>query len=237
MDGRELHFRLGGVNNQNFLMYDEETGSWWQQISGECILGPLRGKRLVRVPSDEVTLTIWRREHPEGTAVRFDPRFLDRYSKSDWERNVANLPVTGDPRVASPLAPRDLIAGIEWGGEAVAFPFTTLRAQSPINTRAGGAPVLVIVDAGGASARAFLRQVDGRELEFFQKSDAAEFTLVDQSTGSEWNFAGRATSGPLAGRTLDHVQVTKDFWFDWRRYHPASRVYRAGRFRAATVRE
>jgi len=30
---RALHFYLAGINNQNFLMRDKETGTWWQQIT------------------------------------------------------------------------------------------------------------------------------------------------------------------------------------------------------------
>ena len=34
VDGRRLHFHLAGINNQNFIMQDEETGTWWQQVTG-----------------------------------------------------------------------------------------------------------------------------------------------------------------------------------------------------------
>ena len=44
--GRELHFRLAGINNQNFLMRDDETGTWWQQVSGKALSGPLKGQVL-----------------------------------------------------------------------------------------------------------------------------------------------------------------------------------------------
>ena len=37
-----LTFHLVGINNQNFVMQDQETGTWWQQVSGEAILGPLK---------------------------------------------------------------------------------------------------------------------------------------------------------------------------------------------------
>jgi hypothetical protein len=55
VNGRVLHFYLAGINNQNFLMRDEETGSWWQQVTGEAILGPLKGRRLTRVSQDEIS--------------------------------------------------------------------------------------------------------------------------------------------------------------------------------------
>jgi len=56
IDGQRLTFRLAGINNQNFLMRDEETGTYWQQISGAAISGPLKGRQLTLVHSDELTL-------------------------------------------------------------------------------------------------------------------------------------------------------------------------------------
>ena len=44
--GRVLNFYLAGINNQNFLMRDKETGTWWQQITGKAIFGPLKGAAL-----------------------------------------------------------------------------------------------------------------------------------------------------------------------------------------------
>jgi len=35
VDGLKLTFHLAGINSQNFLMRDEETGTYWQQISGD----------------------------------------------------------------------------------------------------------------------------------------------------------------------------------------------------------
>jgi hypothetical protein len=81
VDGRVLRFHLAGVNHQNLLLSDEETGSWWQQITGECILGPLKGKRLRRIASDEVNLATWRAERPESRVVKFEPRHLNDYEQ------------------------------------------------------------------------------------------------------------------------------------------------------------
>ena len=55
MDGLTLTFHLAGINNQNFLMRDDQTGSYWQQVSGIAIAGPLKGRALKLIPADEVT--------------------------------------------------------------------------------------------------------------------------------------------------------------------------------------
>ena len=225
MDGRTLRFHLGGVNNQNFIMFDEETGSWWQQITGECIFGPLKGKRLRRISSDEVTLAIWRADRPQSSVVKFDPKFLSEYASSDWEKHMATTPTPaglGD----GPVPPRELVVGIEIDGVAAAYPLVALRERSPVNTRIGSALILLLVSPDGNSVRSFLRpRIGGQELEFFRRAE--DGALID-SGGSVWNFAGKAVSGPLAGHALDPVQNTKDFWFDWHRYNPAGALRTRG---------
>ncbi len=70
IDGRVLHFHLAGINNQNFIMRDDETGSWWQQVTGEAIFGPLKGKHLTPVFLDELTFATWKHEDPQGRVLR-----------------------------------------------------------------------------------------------------------------------------------------------------------------------
>ena len=225
MDGRTLRFHLGGVNNQNFIMFDEETKSWWQQITGECIFGPLKGKRLRKISSDEVTLAIWRAERPTSSVVKFDRRYASQYAESDWEKHTATVP-TPASLSQGPIPPRELVVGIAVDGVAAAYPLAALRERSPVNTRVGSAPILLLVAPDGKSVRSFLRpRIDGQELEFFRRVE--DGALVD-SSGSVWNFTGNAVSGPLIGRALEHVQNTKDFWFDWHRYNPTGALRTRG---------
>ncbi len=210
VDGRILHFHLGGLNRQNLILVDEETGSWWQQATGECILGAMRGKRLRRIFSDEVTLAVWRAEHPESTAVRFDPKYLAQYPASDWERRGIPLAAPAD---------RELIVGVESGGASAAYPFAAVKNDGPLNVKVGNTPILIVVGADGSSVRGFVRPLaDGKAVEFYRRPDSG--VLVDSSPGSSWDFGGRAVSGPQAGRTLEPVQVIRDYRFDWRLRHP-----------------
>jgi hypothetical protein len=84
-----------------------------------------------------------------------------------------------------------------------------------------------------ASVRAFDRRVDGRELEFFvPEADSLAGHLLDGETGSAWDFTGRAVRGTLAGTQLARIAVLKDYWFDWKAYHPRTSAYTAGRPRS-----
>ena len=227
VDGRVLRFHLAGINNQNFIMRDEETGSWWQQVSGKAIHGPLKGRQLRSVFHDEISFAIWKREQPRGRVLKPDERIAtaDKYEAADWETQVGRMRVVEGTDVDQRLAPRTLVIGISLDGKSVAYPLSVLQKQSPIIDMVGAVPIVVMLGEDRRSVRAFERTVEGRRLEFFQKTEGDGFALIDLETSSTWNFEGKAIAGPLAGRQLKKVFVLEDYWFDWRLYHPDTRIY------------
>ena len=228
VDGRVLHFHLAGINNQNFIMRDEETGTWWQQVSGKAIHGPLQGRQLKQVFHDEVSFAIWKRESPQGRVLKpvESVAAANQYEAADWETRVGRMRAVAETDIDKRLAPRTLVLGIEVAGKSVAYQLSALQKQSPIMDTIGSVPIMLVLGNDHRSARAFERVVDGRRLEFFQQTTDQQ--LVDAETGSTWDFEGRAVAGPLAGRQLKKVFVLEDFWFDWRIYHPDTTIYELG---------
>src|SRR5436190_21364347 len=143
VDGRPLHFHLAGINNQNFIMRDEETGSWWQQVTGEAILGPLKGTRLEQVPQDEIAFALWKIEHPNGRVLRPDPR-VTQYVSADWETRMQAVPVAAPTRDRR-LPARELIVGVMANGRAKAYPMALLDPHAPLIDTVGGVPIALLV--------------------------------------------------------------------------------------------
>lgn len=283
MNGRALHFYLAGINNQNFLMRDKETGTWWQQINGKAIYGPLKGASLDLVPYDELTFGEWKSEVSGGHVLAEVPKYAKKY-ESGWEPQVAKLPVV----ISFPgteLKSRDLVVGLELNGASRAYPWDSLVKQSPVVDHAGGVPLLIAVAPDKKSFRVFVSRIDGKDAEFFLKDQPEEpvdsskvaqkvdppndpkpeksargpsenpaqappiagttapatspaqpspktapppkpWLLFDTATASEWNFQGCAVSGPALGKCLERVPALKDYWFDWRNYHPDTTIYK-----------
>jgi hypothetical protein len=227
VDGRVLHFHLAGINNQNFIMKDEETGSWWQQVTGEAILGPLKGKRLRPVFMDELTFATWKREQPHGRVLRPDEKIVaqGKYAPPDWEERMLKVPVA--TRVSAPeLGQRELVVGITVNGHSSAYPFTALQKQNPIIDHLGGVPIVIVLGEDGRSVRAFERTVYVSEREFFLKPNPPLRLIDDQ--GTEWDFTGTALNGELTGKQLKRIQVFNEYWFDWKTYNPKTIVYNLG---------
>ena len=232
VDGRILHFRLAGINNQNFIVRDEETGTWWQQVSGKAIHGPLKGRQLKGVFHDEISFAIWKREQPQGRVLKPEERIAaaEQYEAADWETRVGRMRVVEGTDIDQRLPPRTLVMGIAVGGKSIAYPLSALQKQSPIIDMVGTVPIVLVLGEDKRSVRAFERIVDGRRLEFFQEPENRNegVQLIDAESGSRWNFEGKAIAGPLAGRQLKKLFVLADYWFDWRIYHPDTAIYEIG---------
>jgi uncharacterized protein DUF3179 len=230
VNAQVLHFHLAGINNQNFIMRDDETGSWWQQVTGEAIQGPLKGQKLRPFFHDELTFGLWKQEKPKGRVLRPDESIerAGKYAPVNWEERMSRVPVTTSASLDKALDSRALITGVTVNGESCAYPFEAVLKQSPIIDDLGHVPILIVLGDDQKSVRAFGRIVDDRKLEFFVKPHVSPLRLIDGETGSEWDFSGKAMSGPLAGRQLTKIPVLNDYWFDWKTYHPNTTIYRLG---------
>jgi Protein of unknown function (DUF3179) len=228
VDGRVLHFHLAGINNQNFIMRDEETGSWWQQVTGEAMFGPLQGKHLKPVFLDELTFATWKREEPQGRVLRPDEQVAasGKYAPPDWEDRMLRVPVATQVN-APALDKRELVVGITIDDVSSAYPMAALQKQNPIIDKLGGTPLMIIMSEDSKSVRAFKRIVDGQEREFFLKPNTSPLRLIDDK-GTEWDFTGTALNGTLTGTQLTKIAALKDYWFDWKTYNPKSSVYTLG---------
>jgi hypothetical protein len=224
--GLRLTFHLAGINNQNFLMRDEETGTYWQQISGAAISGPLKGRQLTLVHSDELALSTWKSEQPHGTVLNDVREYVSEYANRDWDIEMKRAPVVLDfPEHA--LKARDLMLGIQAFGASRAFLYDRVIQEKLVKDHVGSEPVLLVVGPDDRSVRAFRGRIPGATVatDFYRIAATPGVLLMDATTGSEWNFQGCATSGPSKGLCLEPVPMLKDYWFDWRNYNPKTTVY------------
>ena len=188
--------------------------------------GPMKGRRLTPVYIDELTLERWKEEKPHGRILKPDPAITASkgYATPEWEQRISQMPLV--TKADGILPQREIIIGVEIGGVSKAYPQKELSSKKPIIDRIGNTSIILCVADDGKSVRCFDTSIDGKRLEFFAKQDATAFTLFDATTGGEWGFDGVARSGPLAGRKLTRIPVLKDYWFDWKNYHPTTLLYR-----------
>lgn len=224
-------------------MRDEETGTYWQQITGAAIAGPLKGSHLTLLPQDELTFALWKQEQPNGMVLAPLPKYAGKYEKATWEAEIGKLP-TVIHATKGTLPDRETILGVAVNGSAKAFQVAKLTPQTPVLLDAvGGEPIMVVLGPDGKSIRVFCRQIRSQTIDFYgaaaqpgaptptqtatqpSTQPAALWKLIDGSTASEWAFDGCAISGELKGQCLRRIDTLKDYWFDWQHYHPDSAIF------------
>jgi len=227
VDGLRLTFHLAGINNQNFLMRDEETGSYWQQITGRAVSGPLKGRQLTLVPSDELNFATWKSEQPQGAVLKDVPQYASEYERKDWDVQMKRVPVVINfPEHG--MKARNLMLGIRAFGAGRAFPYDKVLKEKLVKDHVGAEPVLLVVGDDNQSVRVFRDRIPGVDgaPDFYRLSPPKPGALLmDASSGSEWNFQGCAVTGTAKGICLERVQALKDYWFDWRNYNPQTTIW------------
>lgn len=70
VDGRTLVFgNTGRLRHRDMVMYDTETESWWQQFTGEALIGDLTGKRMTPLPARLESLARFHERAPDGQVL------------------------------------------------------------------------------------------------------------------------------------------------------------------------
>jgi hypothetical protein len=70
VDGRVLDFgTTGKLRNSDLVMYDRQTESWWQQFTGEAIVGAMTGRHLRLMPSRLESFDRFRQRFPQGKVL------------------------------------------------------------------------------------------------------------------------------------------------------------------------
>jgi len=69
-EGERLTFgTTGKLRYSDLVMYDRQTGTWWQQFTGRGIVGEHSGKKLTMVPSRLMGWQDFREKHPDGRVL------------------------------------------------------------------------------------------------------------------------------------------------------------------------
>ena len=81
---RVLEFgSTGKLRHSGLIMYDRSTESWWQQFSGEAIVGELTGARFVMVPARLESFAGFRQRAPAGR-VQVPPTNAPAYGANSY---------------------------------------------------------------------------------------------------------------------------------------------------------
>ncbi|MGE4609930.1 MAG: DUF3179 domain-containing protein [Paracoccaceae bacterium] len=85
LDGQVLEFGVSGkLRNSDMVMFDRQTDSWWQQLTGEGIVGEMTGKQLTPIVSWTESLGEFRERNPNGEVMAQPARYNRQYGANPY---------------------------------------------------------------------------------------------------------------------------------------------------------
>ena len=238
--GRTLTFGVSGLlRHSDLVMYDRQTESLWQQLTGTAIVGTLTGTELRQLPAQIVAFDQFAAAYPDGAVLSRATGFDRPYGRNPYAGydDVSRRPFLYDGPYDERLPPMEKVVAVEVAGQAVAYPHRTTRTLRVVHDTLGTQPLVVFHAPGAVSALdeetiarsrtlgstgVFDPRVDGQALRFRYE----EGHFVDDKTGSRWAITGEATDGPLAGRQLTRIPHIDVFSFAWFAFQPETVLYR-----------
>lgn len=225
VDGKFEKFRLVGMDHFNAMFEDATTKSWWRQVSGVAIAGPLKGAALKEIASEQMRLGTWITKYPNTTILQSDPVFAKHYE---------GLKGFDDGTIESSLEKRDSgswqfkswVIGIQKGGHAKAYDWNELLKRKVINDTFQNMPVVLVVETDNSSFHVWNRKVNDKVFQFEWYWDNGEQKFMrDTLTYSIWNMNGECIDGALKGNKLSVVQSYQEFWHSWQSFNPTTTKY------------
>lgn len=224
VDGEVLNFgNTSALYESDLVMVDRNTGSYWWQVAGAAIVGPLTGTALEPLPSVVATWADWTTHHPDTLVLTRDTGFVRPYETDSFggyaeylESGQFVFPVS-DASLDGRLSPAALVVGVILDGVTRAYPVDGLT--DPINDEVAGNSIVIFPTEGGGAV--FSALVDGEAL-VFERQDG---DLVDVTTGSVWSADGVAVSGVLDGTTIESIPGRTTFWFAFVGAFPEVELY------------
>lgn len=229
----------GNLRHSDLVMWDRQTESWWQQVSGEAIVGELAGSVLTSIPSQLISFAQFRESWPEGQVLSRATGFDRPYGDNPYPGydDIDSSPFLFDGDVDGRLPAKQRVIGVTLDDAAAAWPIADDDPAQVINDEIADMPIVVITTEGAASALdasqissgrdvgqsgVFRRDLDDRVLTFAFSGDG---TMMDEETGSSWSLTGEAMDGPLAGSQLRPIAHVIVFWFAWAAFQPETRIF------------
>jgi thiol-disulfide isomerase/thioredoxin len=206
IDGQTLTFgTTGRLRFSNLIMYDRQTETWWQQATGEAIVGTHVGRELDFVPATMVGWSDFKTTYPDAGVLSRQTGFARSYGANPYAGydDINSSPFLYEgPATPEQLPPMARVFTVEINGEAVAYPYEIMQTRQVVNDTVGGEPIVLFWQAGTASALDTGQLAEGEDVgtvAAFERTlgdDVVTFAvedgeIVEPESGTIWNVFGQ----------------------------------------------
>jgi hypothetical protein len=240
-DGKEylLDFGVSGMlRKSDLVMWDRQTETWWQQFTGEALVGHLSGAELQIIPSLIISLEEFFEAYPNGQVLSNETGHFRVYGTNPYTAydDEQNTPRFFKGTIDDRLPAMERVIDIHVRGKYKVYPLSIIQKKQVINDHFEGEDVVLFYTSKTVSVldesliseskqigsvTVFSPVIEGQALRFRKDGDY----FIDVSAKSVWNIAGQCLEGLHKGKQLNPKAHGNHFAFAWFAFRPESEVY------------
>jgi hypothetical protein len=162
IQGKTLSFgNTGRIRHFDMVMYDQQTGSWWQQFTGEAIVGDLTHQKMKLVPARLESLAEFMKRAPKGKLLVPNDLKARPYGLSPYQKMERAASPIFD-RYPLPKGLRAMDRVIVIGNEA--WPLKLLKKKNKLTIETDRANLVLTWVAGQNSLHDTQKISEGRDV-------------------------------------------------------------------------
>jgi hypothetical protein len=229
----------GMLRKSNLVMWDRQTETWWQQITGTGLSVKLADVELDMLPCQIISVSDFFESYPGGMILSTKTGHNRKYGVNPYE--YYDDISTTKPRLFDEEPDHRLPAmerGVHIFGRRTPkiYPFSLMRVEQVINDSHEGLDVVVFFKDGTVSildnkqisesktigsVTVYSPIVEREKLIFKPTGDV----YMDKQTVSLWNLTGQCIEGQYHGMQLKPVVYGNHFAFAWLYFYPETVIY------------
>jgi len=229
----------GFLYRSNKLMYDRQTRTLWNHLTGEPVLGSLVGQNLsLKILSVVLTSwSDWQTQHPNTLVLDENTGYNRFYQPGAAYGHYFSSEYTMFPVWSrnSLLPDKAQIYALRLNGVPKAYLLEDLTSEKVVNDVLANSSIVLIANRGSV-------QVDGNSLRegevqyqagaevraYYRNSysfiPTAEADILADDDGELWTITEGSLIGP-DGEMLDRIPGHLAYWFGWFSFFPNTMVY------------
>lgn len=224
-DGKSYTFGVANlVTGSRRLVFDTETLSLWDPVSGRAVAGPLaaKGVSLTALPTARTSWGEWKDRYPTGAVLALDTGFVRDYAEGAALRGEGGLdrpqfPVGGlDPRMPA----KTHVVGVNLGGIWRAYLVEAIEQARVVQETVAGVTVVLVSAGPGKGVLAY----DAQGTRFDRVSGSGAGLEVFDREGGRWFVDDERLLNSRNGRTRPALPSAQFWWFAWAGAHPDTTV-------------
>jgi hypothetical protein len=235
-DGEVYTFGSSGfLFRSNKLMYDRQTRTLWNQLTGEPVLGELVGSgiKLELLPVVLTSWADWLEQHPDTKVLDISTGYSRPYDLGAayggyFASEDLMFPVW---QRSDLLEDKARIYALQVEGIPKAYPVANLIEEQVVNDRIGGTNLVVVAARGDVTVEPnpIVRYNAGGEVRAFQRGEQTFRPGTDPDTllddrGVVWLVTESALVS-LEGESLARINGHLAYWFGWFSFFPNTLLY------------